>query len=415
MIYWLLAIFFCLCKVPVWAVELWSSADGGRYYALDTALKWTSLLACAPADRVLYPQRWSAASLWRWRVGGGGQVREKLNVRIAYEQRAHSLSEGVGGGGGEGVLLSEGKMSYRLAPLDGELVQIGNSFAYRHELDRLQAAFRLGRGELILGRQAIGWGRGVLFSAVDFFAPFTPLESDREWRRGIDAARLRAPLGDLYSLEGVAALGESIDASAFVARLQGYWDALDGEMIVGRRRRDWLAAVALSAPVGVAEMHAEAAFFALSEALPNGESQALQGVLGGSYHWDRWGGLLFLGEYHYAGLGPPTAVAATAWRADSAYAKRRRLGDVLVGNRHAGALQVSWGLGWAAPLTGSWIFSPQDGSGVGTLAASWFFSDNLTLAASAYVPRGKGPRGGQLRSTYGGTPRSGLVQIHFYY
>lgn len=405
----------CMCSVAASAVELWSSADGSRYYALDTGLKWTSLLARAPADVQLYPERWSSASLWRWRLAGGGQVREGLNIRVAYEQRARSLSQGAGGAGGDGILLGEGQVPYRLTPLDGGLVQIGDSFAYRHELDRLQAALRLGRGEITVGRQAIGWGRGVLLSAVDFFAPFTPLESDREWRRGIDAVRLRAPLGDLYSLEGVAALSEKLATSAFLARLQGYWGDLDGEVIVGRRRRDWLAALAFSAPVGVAEMHVEAAFFALPEPLPNGARQVLQAVLGGSYHWDRWGGFLLLGEYHYAGLGAPSSTAAAIWRANPSYGERLQLGDVLAESRHVGALQISWGLGFAAPLTCGWVFSPQDQSGVGTLALSWLFSDALTLAASAYAPHGEKPRAGRLRSAYGGAPRSALLQISFYY
>ena len=61
---------------------------------------------------------------------------------------------------------------------------------WRHEIDRaaLHASMRA-RPISPIGRQAIGWGRGVLFGAVDLFSPFTPLEADREWRRGVDAVR----------------------------------------------------------------------------------------------------------------------------------------------------------------------------------------------------------------------------------
>ena len=76
------------------------------------------------------------------------------------------------------------------------LVQIGQTFTYRHALNRAFFAWRLGSGEVQLGRQAIGWGRGVLFGAVDIFAPFNPLEIDREWRRGVDALRASLPLTD---------------------------------------------------------------------------------------------------------------------------------------------------------------------------------------------------------------------------
>ena len=53
------------------AIELWSSVGGNRHYSLDAALKWTSLLSHAPEDTALYPERWSAATLWRMRLTFG--------------------------------------------------------------------------------------------------------------------------------------------------------------------------------------------------------------------------------------------------------------------------------------------------------------------------------------------------------
>ena len=190
--------------------------------ALDSALKWTSLLLSrAPEAPLFYPERWSAASLWRGRLALGGQAAERLHVRVAYEQRARSVSEGAGVGGGAGILVPEAQAPYRLKQIDGSLVDIGQTLAYGHELDRALVAWRMGSGELQIGRQAIGWGRGVLFGAVDIFAPFNPLESDREWRRGVDAVRASVPFTDLFALDAVAALGESVDESAFVGRLHG--------------------------------------------------------------------------------------------------------------------------------------------------------------------------------------------------
>ena len=225
-----LVIFLALAQ-PALAADLWSSADGSRYWALDSALKWTSLLSRSPEAPLFYPERWSSASLWRGRLALGGQVAERLHLRVAYEQRARLVSKGAVLGGGAGILVSEGEAPYRVEPVDKALVTVGETFAYHHELDRALIAWRVGRGELQLGRQAIGWGRGVLFGAVDIFTPFNPLESDREWRRGIDALRVSLPLGDLFSLEGVAALGASVDESAFVGRLSGYFGEVDGELL----------------------------------------------------------------------------------------------------------------------------------------------------------------------------------------
>jgi hypothetical protein len=51
-----------------------------------------------------------------------------------------------------------------------------------------------------------GWRRGVLFTAVDLFAPFSPLEADREWRAGVDAVRTDIKLTERSSIDLVGAL-----------------------------------------------------------------------------------------------------------------------------------------------------------------------------------------------------------------
>lgn len=90
-------------------------------------------------------------------------------------------------------------------------------------------------------------------------------------------------------------------------------------------------------------------------------------------------------------------------------------GDTQILGRHACAVQTSYGISVVMPLNLTWIFSPVDGSGVLTSSVSWSFSDNVTLVANAYFPYGAEPKDGRIRSEYGGTPISGLVQIRFYY
>ena len=413
----------CLLVViasPAAGAQFWSSPDGERYLIADAALKWTTLMSHAPQAPLLYPERWSGASLWRGRLTLGGQPTSGLHLRAAYEQRARTVSAGAGASGGVGILAPEGRAPYRVAQADAALVTTGQTLSYRHELDRCLIAAPLGRAELQIGRQAIGWGRGVLFGAVDIFAPFSPLESDREWRRGVDALRLSLPLSDLISLEAVAALGEDIDASAFVTRLHGYVGDVDGELLLGRRRRDRFAGAALSAPFMDAELHGEIAAFNTPEALAHGvtfgrDDLTLKTVIGGSYGWDARDGALLVGEYHFSGFGLDEVEEVGARLQDPAYRERLLLGDSQILGRHAAALQLSWGLGGDWPSTLGWIISPADGSGVLTAVSSWICADDLTLAATLYVPYGDGPSGGALRSEYGGTPASGLIQISFYY
>lgn len=404
---------------PARAVELWSSPSGDRYCSLDTSLKWTSTLSRAPSDTVLYPEEWSAVSLWRFRAVLSARPGRVLAAQLAYEQRARLLSGGAGVAGAWGGLPSTAEAPYRVRQLDASLVEVDGSLSVRHELDRAFLAASFGRVDLVVGRQAIGWGRGVYFSAVDVFVPFSPLESDREWRRGIDAARLVVPIGDNASLDAAAAFGESREESAFMGRLRGYIGDVDGELIVGRRCEDDVYGASASLPVGDAELHGEVALFDTPDEFTSDlfgtGALAMKAVAGGSYNFDWGDGFYVMAEYHYSGFGfRDVARVSDASELENVLERYVR-GDTQVLGRHATAVQVIWGAGAAIPLGILWIASPADGSGIVIPFATWSFSDSVTLAASAYVPHGSGSEAGIPGSEYGAAPVSGLLQMSFYY
>ncbi len=384
-------------------------------------MKWTSLLSHTPSDTVLYPERWSAASLWRMRLSVAARPTSWLSTELAYEHRARCVSEGSGAAGGSGVLLAETDAPYRISQLEEPLIEVGRTFGYRHELDRAFAAISYGRSQLTVGRQAIGWGRGVLFGAVDIFAPFTPLESDREWRRGVDAIRASIPLVSTFSLEALAAFGESDESSAFAGRVQGYVGDIDGELIVGKRYEDYLYAATASAPFYDAELHGEVALFKIPQESPEGgafgtHDLVAKAVIGGSYSFDVGGELLIIGEYHYSGFGAADIQDVGARLEDDTFRERYVRGDTQILGRHAGAARASYAIGGGvASADLSWILSPRDGSGVVTPGLTWTFSDNVTLVGKAYLAYGEMPEEGEIQSEYGATPTTGLVQISFYY
>ncbi|MCK4512353.1 hypothetical protein KAW64_11470, partial [bacterium] len=331
-----------------------------------------------------------------------------------------TVSEGAGAAGDLGVLPARFPAPYRVRQLDDSLVEVGSTFSYCHELDRAAVSLLLSRAEVTVGRQAVGWGRGLVFGAVDIFAPFSPLESDREWRRGIDAVRLRVPVTDLISVDAVAAFGESMEESAFVGRVHGYAGDVDGELFAGTRCEDGFYGASLSFPLLDAEFHGEAAVFLSPESLPAGGSfgsddVALKAVVGGSRTFDLASGLMLVAEYHYSGFGFPDIEEVSDYFYDSAFLERYERGDSQVLGRHACAVQVSYGFAGVAPLSATWLVSPVDGSGVVVPSVVWVFSDNVTLTASGYVSYGAPPEGIKILSEYGGTPTTGLVQISFYY
>lgn len=395
--------------------ELWR--DGDRGASLRTSLKSSLVVADPPDDPSLFPEGTSAASYWRLRLELDVRPSTWAAVAIAYEQRlwTGAATDALGAG----AVVDAAPPPWRLEPLDGRIAS-GPSFAWRHELDRASVALHLGRAEATVGRQAIGWGRGVLFGAVDLFAPFSPLEADREWRRGVDAVRAEVRLGDRTSVEGVAALGESPDASIFAGRLRGDLGKADAELVGGWRARDVFGGVTSSAAVGDAELHGELALFRAPHPLPSGGAWgdgrlAPKAVAGGSYRFAVGRGLAALAEYHYSGFGARSPGEVVALLAGSReFGERYLRGDTQILGRHAVALLATLELTNELAGQALALLSPRDGSGVLSPSLTYTLSDAASVQATLYVPWGAEPEGLALRSDYGWTPLSAFVQLRLY-
>lgn len=388
-----------------------------RTLDVKAALRSTLVVARAPDDLALFPERDDAISLWRFRLMADVRPSDAWHFDAAYEQRLAVSSEGAALTG-FGVLRPDVAAPYRVTQLDGQL-SAGAIYAWRHEIDRLSVGYRTSRVNATLGRQAIGWGRGALFSAVDLFAPFSPLEIDREWRRGIDAARAEWTLSPQLSAEAVAAAGNSVDSSTFAGRVRGYRGALDFELVAGWRAQDLVAGATSSAAVGDAELHGELAVFRAPEALPAGgqigSRTAFKTLAGGSYRLGVGNGILLIAEYHYSGFGAARASDVITLLADPRFVTRFTRGDMQILGRHAVALLGSYEMSPELDLGLRWIQSPADGSGIVAPMATARLSDRLTVIGAMYLPYGTSPSGTVLRSEYGATALTGFLQLQTSY
>ncbi len=416
----ILAVFFVvLAASTAHAVQLWKSDDGTRAVSLDTGLKCTALLSRAPEDPVLYPEREYGIGLFRARMSLNAKFSEAVNGEVAYEQRVRISSDDAGSGAG--ILPTEAPAPYRADQLDWEISETEDDFSYRHEIDRALLALHPKWGNVTIGRQAIGLGRGVIFGAADVFAPFSPLEVDREWRRGVDALRAEYRTTDTTSIELIGVAGEDWDNSAVLARGRGIFGKIDGEIILGKRAMDGMLAGIVSGTVKNAEVHAELALFNLPDSHPAGggvfgdDKLVSKIVAGASYTFDVGEGLSFLAEYHYSGLGMEHIEDATILLADPDYLVRYLRGDTQLLGRHALAVQASY------PLSEIWngsllvLVSLSDGSGLVTPSLTWDFAENVSFSLSGFIPWGDEPTNGTLESEYGGSPLSLFVQLSIYH
>lgn len=406
--------------VPARARELWTGEDGRRL-ELRTSLKASLLPWHAPDDPVLFPERDGAASLWRLRLEPELRASPALLMVAAYEQRLRVASTAQGLAG-LGALPRDVPAPYRIRQLDWS-ISAGGGHSWRHEIDRGFVALRLGRVDVTVGRQAIGWGRGVLFGAVDLFAPFTPLEGDREWRRGVDAVKVDVGLAERISFEAVGAFGRPfepspLDNSVLAGRLRGYAGQVDLELVGGWRAADVFAGLASSAAIGDAEAHGELAFFRAPEPLPAGgqigDRVAIKGVAGGSYRFPLGKGLVTFLEYHYAGFGAARPADVLSLFADPRFQRRYLQGEMQILGRHAIALLANYEFSPELAVSGVWLQSPVDPSGVAAPSVTLTFGDRLSVLATLHVPYGSPPVGGMLTSEYGAAALSGLIQLRLY-
>ncbi len=403
-----------LAVAPAGARDLWS--DGDRSVALRTSLKASLAPSKAPDDPDLYPEPESLASLWRLRFDLTARPDAAVTAEAAWEHRLRVVSQGAGPAGA-GVLPSDSPPFYRVRRLDWPVMEVPGA-SWRHEIDRAFVAWHAGGAEITLGRQAVGLGRGVLFGAVDVFAPFSPLEADREWRRGVDAVRADVKLCDRWSLDAVAAFGESLDGSALVTRLRGYAGEVDGELVLGWRARDLMAGLVSSAAVGDAEVHGELAVYRTPEPVPGGLGAAARvvpkAVAGASYRIPVGQGLPVFLEWHWSGFGVADPADAVARLADPAFRDRYLRGDTQILNRQVAALLASYEANPELTLALLGLVSTRDASGVLAPGATLRLGDRITVQASLYLPWGARPVGLRLRSDYGAVPFSAFVQAAVY-
>jgi hypothetical protein len=399
---------------------LWEDDEARRKLDFNTSLKLTGLVSRAPDDTLLFPDRNAAIGLFRGRFDLKYAQAPFLDANFGYEHRMRAQTQDAGGIGGN-ILPSGGKAFFRLTQLDWQISRRDDTFLWEHEIDRALIGLHPGWGEITLGRQAVGLGRGRLFSAVDMFAPFSPTEVDREWRRGVDAARVEYRPADNLSVEGIAIFGESWDESAFLGRARGYLGSVDGEFVFGKRGEDVFAAAITSAAVFGAAVHAEAAIFDVPEKQPDGgifgnDRLVGKALVGASYTFDVGNGLTLLGEYHYSGFGIKHAEDATRiLSVDTALQKRFLRGDTQTLGRHNLGFQASYPVNHAVTAGFLILTSARDGSGLLSPSVVWDIRRNVTFLSSAFVSWGARPSGGVLQSEYGGTPWSLFLQVNAYF
>lgn len=220
------------------------------------------------------------------------------------------------------------------------------------------------------GRQILNYGRGTAWSPVDIFSSLET-KGLSTTRRGIDALRLKAPLGatglfDLvaapasrpdggtYSLRASGLLAPGLDAGALAA-----WSGEGGELLAG-------ADFKLDLGAG---FHGEALWIHPADSDLAGNGDSLRASAG--LDWSA-GDLIFLAEYYWNG-GAPAAE------------------DPFLAGAHNFYLALSWQASDFLVLSASLTWDVTEDSGSAQLVASWNAAQAAKLSAWLRAGRAQGP------------------------
>ena len=110
--------------------------------------------------------------------------------------------------------------TYRFDDLKATLGNGSEKALTLQNLDRFNVQIRLDEGDLTLGRQSIAFGNSRFVSPSDVFLPFDVRTLDQEYRRGVDAVRYQASVGDLSEIDVGIVMGRSAKSRTSAAFLQ---------------------------------------------------------------------------------------------------------------------------------------------------------------------------------------------------
>lgn len=266
---------------------------------------------------------------------------------------------------------------------------IPESFALFHNLDRLCLKLKLQFADIELGRQAIAWGSAHVINPTDVIAPFGFNELDSEERRGVDAIRVRIPLGMMDELDFGYVAGENFSGGKSVFFLRGKTNLLntDVSLLLMSFRQQLLIGFDLSRSLAGASMWLETAYVSANFFKPEQPqaSEYFRASLGLDYNF-RNGFYVFL-EYHFNSAGRARSenyleqLGAPAFREGAVYLLGRHYLGMGVSKPISGLINAS-GFLLANLNDSSLIFSPQ---------MEYNIAENIYVAAGAYLGSGKNP------------------------
>jgi hypothetical protein len=318
------------------------------------------------------------ASMFRLGLRGEWRGRAVLEIedRLFWFLQADS---GVNGGSAQMGLSSTQRpgrtfdLSYLLLDQD--------SFYLEQDVERFSLSLFLDRVDLVIGRQPITWGEGLLFPSTDLWVQYSPFELDTSLKPGVDAIRLMmAPLDNL-ELDVVLVDRGALEDLSSGAQLKGYlaWGNLYGGVA-----KSWNRLFI----TGGTSAEVRQFMIRFEGVLPFEYEESRLGLpsLTGGIDWFSGDAMVSV-EYHYNGSG---ALGPEGYMGQAQDERTLRGEYYLLGRHYLGALinyrpHELLGLQWVS------MFNPVDQSALFTTGITYDFVQDIQLGLGQMWTLGSDP------------------------
>jgi hypothetical protein len=278
----------------------------------------------------------------------------------------------------------------RLFDLTGVLSD-DDRFAALHRLDRLWAGYASEKAVIRIGRQAVSWGNGLVFSPMDIVNPFDPTAIDTEYKNGDDMLYGQYLLDNGHDVQAAIVFRRNpvngatdSEEGAVSVKYHGVGDNTEYDFLVAVNHDDTMLGIGGNRNIGGAVLRGDLVV------TDTGSDTIFQLVTNLSYSWV-WGGKNVSGafEYYYNGFGQDEgAFDLPSLATNPELLDRLSRGELYSIGKHyfAGSLLIEMTPLWL--LTPTVFLNVEDGSALVQLVTQNDLRENLAFLGSLNVPVG---------------------------
>ena len=298
-------------------------------------------------------------------------------------------------------------------PVDED--SVGNVGIYQN-LDRISMNYSSQYADISIGRDAIAWGSARIINPTDVVAPFSFDQLDTEDRVGVDAIRIRIPIGVLGEIDTGYVIGEKFDYDKSALFLRTQLNAVETDFSISliQFQRNLLAGIDITRGIGGAGFWLETAYVFTKPFMDmnSPSDNYLRSSIGLDYSFN--GKLFTFIEYHLNGAGTVNPEDYIDNLNQPAYLQ----GGVYLFGVHYLSPGISYQLTPLMNIGGQAIFNLSDKSATFIPQLSYNVAEDLHLSIGGLLSIGKSPIGDKqfvLQSEFGSYPNLFFSSFQLYF